>query len=61
MHGTEVSRSTRIGVGMTVIGVALLIGNPITGALLRPPKYTWWAAILFSGVRTEFCVSLMQH
>ncbi|KAJ7626267.1 MFS general substrate transporter [Mycena polygramma] len=41
---------TRIGVGMAVIGLALLIGNPITGALLTPPKYTWWAAITFSGV-----------
>ncbi|KAJ7101928.1 MFS general substrate transporter [Mycena epipterygia] len=41
---------TRIGIGMAVIALALLTGNPITGALLRPPQYTWWAAITFSAV-----------
>ncbi|KAJ7146036.1 MFS general substrate transporter [Mycena epipterygia] len=41
---------TRIGVGMAFIGLALLTGNPITGALLDPPNYTWSHAVTFSGV-----------
>ncbi|KAL0959327.1 hypothetical protein HGRIS_014588 [Hohenbuehelia grisea] len=41
---------SRIGIAMFAIGFALLTGTPITGALLRPPEYAWWRAILFSGI-----------
>lgn len=40
---------------MAVIAIFLLTGNPITGALLRPPQLTWSAAITFSGVIIAAC------
>ncbi len=41
---------TRIGVVCFVVSFALLTGNPISGALLKPPHYEWQNPILFSGV-----------
>jgi len=41
---------TRIGLAMFIAGFALLTGTPITGALLNPPKYTWWRGVTVSGV-----------
>lgn len=38
----------RVGVIATVMGFASLTGNPIAGALLSPPHYTWWRPLLFS-------------
>jgi len=41
---------TRMGIALFVMGFALLTGTPITGALLQPPQYEWFKAIIFSGV-----------
>lgn len=41
---------TRLGAALFVFAFALLTGTPISGALLKPPHYTWWRAIVFSGV-----------
>lgn len=41
---------TRVGLLSFVIGFALLTGNPIAGALLSPPYYTWWRPFLFASV-----------
>jgi len=35
---------------MSIISFALLTGNPITGALLNPPHFSWSRSIIFSGV-----------
>ncbi|EIN09537.1 MFS general substrate transporter [Punctularia strigosozonata HHB-11173 SS5] len=40
----------RLGLCGGIFGIGYLIGSPITGALLQPPKYTWKPAIIFSGV-----------
>ncbi|KAF7371963.1 MFS general substrate transporter [Mycena venus] len=45
---------TRIGFMSVVCSFTLLTGNPISGALLHPPRYTWFEPIVFSGV-TIFC------
>jgi len=45
---------TRMGIALFVMGFALLTGTPITGALLQPPQYEWFKAIIFSGVRLFF-------
>ncbi|KAL0958737.1 hypothetical protein HGRIS_014065 [Hohenbuehelia grisea] len=49
----------RIGIVSLGLGLSLLTGNPIAGALLAPPHYTWWRSIIFSSVcfRTTFRVS----
>lgn len=39
---------TRLGMGFAVAGVALLIGNPISGAILGSSSFTW--AWVFSGL-----------
>ncbi|KAJ7093819.1 MFS general substrate transporter [Mycena belliarum] len=40
----------RIGISCFFIGFALLSGNPIAGALLSPPAYTWWKPLTFGSV-----------
>ncbi|EJU01044.1 MFS general substrate transporter [Dacryopinax primogenitus] len=41
----------RMGLAFAFLGFSALIGTPIDGALLGDgPDYTWWKAILFSGV-----------
>ncbi|KAH8088898.1 MFS general substrate transporter [Cristinia sonorae] len=40
----------RIGVGMTWASVALLVGNPISGALLAQPRFLWYRPIIFNAV-----------
>ncbi|KAJ6544706.1 MFS general substrate transporter [Mycena sp. CBHHK59/15] len=41
---------TRIGLMTFVSSFGLLTGNPISGAILHPPAYTWIQPIAFSGV-----------
>jgi hypothetical protein len=41
----------RIGISCSIIGLALLSGNPIAGALLSPPEYLWWRPLTFGCVR----------
>jgi len=41
---------TRIGLMTFVSSFGLLTGNPISGAILHPPRYTWIQPIVFSGV-----------
>ncbi|KAF7372176.1 MFS general substrate transporter [Mycena venus] len=41
---------TRIGFMSVVCSFTLLTGNPISGALLHPPRFTWFEPIVFSGV-----------
>jgi hypothetical protein len=48
--GQQVPHRTRVGLLSFVIGFALLTGNPIAGALLSPPSYTWWRPFLFATV-----------
>lgn len=45
----------RIGFGMTMSSFALLIGNPISGALLDEPRYKWDRPIIFNAVSFYFC------
>jgi hypothetical protein len=44
----------RMGIAFSVVGIAMLIGTPIEGALLGRTAdrriFIWWKAILFSGV-----------
>jgi MCP family monocarboxylic acid transporter-like MFS transporter 10 len=43
-----------MGIAFSVVGIAMLIGTPIEGALLdrtTGDTFIWWKAILFSGVR----------
>jgi MFS family permease len=40
----------RVGVAAAMMGLACLTGNPIAGALLSPPHYTWWRPLLFSTI-----------
>ncbi|KAF4585078.1 hypothetical protein EYR40_001914 [Pleurotus pulmonarius] len=40
----------RIGVLSSSLGLALLTGNPIAGAVLSPPRYAWWRSFVFSSV-----------
>lgn len=44
-----------MGLAFTVVGVAMLTGNPIAGALVGTgdagASLTWWRAIVFAGVR----------
>ena len=35
---------------MFIISFALLIGYPVTGALLHPQRYLWSHAVIFGGV-----------
>ncbi|KAF7301923.1 MFS general substrate transporter [Mycena indigotica] len=41
---------TRIGLMSLTCSFTLLTGNPISGVLLHPPRYTWIDPIVFSGV-----------
>lgn len=52
----------RLGFASIILGVAGLIGNPITGALLgngSPITFEWWKAIVFNGVCLAAGASLM--
>ncbi|KAF9018133.1 MFS general substrate transporter [Hymenopellis radicata] len=40
----------RIGISCFFIGLALLTGSPIAGALLSPPQYLWWRPLTFGCV-----------
>ncbi|KAF8142964.1 major facilitator superfamily domain-containing protein [Mycena galopus ATCC 62051] len=40
----------RIGISCVFMGFALLVGNPIAGALLSAPAYTWWKPLTFGCV-----------
>jgi MFS family permease len=45
---------TRIGLMTFVSSFGLLTGNPISGAILDPPRYSWIQPIVFSGVCLSF-------
>ncbi|KAJ6612910.1 major facilitator superfamily domain-containing protein [Mycena sp. CBHHK59/15] len=53
---------TRIGLMCFVSSFGLLTGNPISGAILHPPRYTWVQPIIFSGVTVlaGFCFLLLS-
>ncbi|KAK0489286.1 major facilitator superfamily domain-containing protein [Armillaria novae-zelandiae] len=40
----------RIGISCFFIGLGLLTGSPIAGALLKSPEYIWWRPLLFACV-----------
>ncbi|KAF9466018.1 MFS general substrate transporter [Collybia nuda] len=40
----------RVGVTCTALAFTCLTGNPIAGALLSPPHYTWWRPLLFATI-----------
>lgn len=40
----------RIGISCFFIGLALLTGNPIAGAILSSPDYIWWRPLTFACV-----------
>ncbi|KAF8900977.1 major facilitator superfamily domain-containing protein [Mucidula mucida] len=40
----------RIGIACFFMGLAVLTGNPIAGALVHAPEYYWWRPLLFSCV-----------
>ncbi|KAF8177948.1 major facilitator superfamily domain-containing protein, partial [Mycena galopus ATCC 62051] len=40
----------RVGLMVFVSSFALLTGNPLSGAILHPPRYTWIQTTVFSGV-----------
>ncbi|KAF9461140.1 MFS general substrate transporter [Collybia nuda] len=40
----------RVGITCFFVGLALLSGNPIAGALLSPPHYFWWRPLTFGCV-----------
>lgn len=48
----------RMGVAFSVVGIAMLVGTPIDGALLGP-KYQWWKVIVFCGIVVSTGFSLM--
>ncbi|KAJ7512581.1 MFS general substrate transporter [Mycena galericulata] len=54
---------TRIGLMTFVSSFALLTGNPISGAILHPPRYTWIQPIVFSGVTVlaGACFLVLAH
>ncbi|KAK7059614.1 MFS general substrate transporter [Favolaschia claudopus] len=41
---------TRMGTINFITSFSMLTGNPISGAILHPPEYTWVPPIVFSGV-----------
>ncbi|KAF5347823.1 hypothetical protein D9757_014311 [Collybiopsis confluens] len=41
---------TRIGLMTFVNSFGLLVGNPISGAILHPPRYIWLNPVIFSAV-----------
>jgi hypothetical protein len=47
LPGTDMGK--RMGFALAPVGVATLIGPPITGAILGK-DYAWWKAIVFSSV-----------
>ena len=51
--------SLRIGVLSFVVAFAVLTGNPIAGALLAPPHFTWWRPLLFSTVCYIFRIFIL--
>ncbi|KAJ7907884.1 MFS general substrate transporter [Mycena leptocephala] len=55
---------TRIGLMVFVSSFGLLTGNPLSGAILDPPKYLWIWPVVFSGVTvlagTGFLVAARQ-
>lgn len=51
----------RIGFACFFFGFALLTGNPISGALLSPPSYTWSKAIIFNVVRSPLRVLYIRN
>ncbi|KAF9030600.1 MFS general substrate transporter [Hymenopellis radicata] len=42
----------RIGIACFFMGLAVLTGNPIAGALVHAPEYFWWRPLLFSCIST---------
>ncbi|KZP00473.1 MFS general substrate transporter [Calocera viscosa TUFC12733] len=41
----------RIGIGMSLMGLAALSGTPVVGAIIGSgPDFAWWKGIIFSGV-----------
>jgi hypothetical protein len=42
-------RSARLGLAFAVVGIATLIGTPISGGLLTD-EALWWRPIIFAGV-----------
>ena len=46
-----------MGLAFSVVGLSMLIGTPIFGALLAPAPagaLVWWRALVFAGVRPTF-------
>ncbi|KAJ7800464.1 major facilitator superfamily domain-containing protein [Mycena olivaceomarginata] len=53
---------TRMGVAFSLVSVSMLIGNPISGALLMHSaagNYVWYKPIVFCGVRV--CLAFTRH
>lgn len=46
-HGSDMGQ--RMGIALAPVGIASLIGPPITGAILGK-EYVWWKPIVFSSV-----------
>ena len=46
--------STRMGIAFSIVGISLLLGTPIEGALLRmrvgEDGFLWFKSIIFCGV-----------
>jgi len=51
----------RIGIGCFFIGLGLLGGNPIAGALLSAPKYVWWRPLTFGSVTVVVGTALVLY
>ncbi|PBK71219.1 MFS general substrate transporter, partial [Armillaria solidipes] len=48
----------RIGISCFFIGLALLTGNPIAGAVLSSPEYIWWRPLTFACVSSLWNVTV---
>jgi hypothetical protein len=52
------SDSIRMGIAFSIVGMSLLLGSPIEGALLRmhaaDNEFLWFKSIVFCGVGLSF-------
>lgn len=58
--------SVRMGFAFSVVALATLTGNPMAGAILGVGQegrqnLTWWAAIVFAGVRVDMSTCIPQR
>jgi len=59
LGASDVDIGKRIGISLVPVGLAYLIGSPITGTILGR-DYTWWRGIIFASATMTSAVGCLM-